>query len=184
MEQYKDIEGYEGIYQVSNDGNVKSLNYNHTGNERILRPAVNRSRYLYVILCKDGKIKSHQVHRLVAQAFLPNIENLPQVNHKDEVKTHNCVENLEWCTHEYNQNYGTRNARIAEAQINRTDQSIPIDMLTKSGELIRQFPSSHETERWLRINGFPKAAHQSITSCCKGKRDTAYGFKWRYSQGN
>ena len=185
MEQYKDIEGYEGIYQVSNEGNVKSLNYNHTGNERILRPAVNRSNgYLQVILWKDCKRKHHQVHRLVASAFIDNLDNLPQVNHKDECKTNNCVDNLEWCTCEYNQNYGTRNQRISETHTNGK-LSIPIDMLTKDGELIRTFPSLHEAERWLRANGFPKARQSAISSCCKGKLyKSCYGFKWRYANGN
>ena len=178
MEVFRDIAGYEGMYQVSNEGRVKSLNYNHTGKEKLLKPAANTKGYLLVDLYKDGKMKSHRVHRLVASAFIDNTDNLHQVNHRDEDKTNNCVENLEWCTNEYNHNYGTRNQRVAEAN------SIPVDMLIKDGEFIRQFPSSREAERWLRISGYPSASHSHIIQCCKGNRNTAYGFKWKYAHGN
>jgi hypothetical protein len=180
------------MYQVSNEGNVKSLNYNHTGNERILRPADNGHGYLNVFLCKDGKTKTYYLHRLVASAFIENPDNLPQVNHKDENPSNNNVENLEWCTCKQNINYGTRNARIAESKKGKPNPraaealSIPIDMLTKDGELIRTFPSAHEAMRWLRVNGFPKAGGGHINQCCKGNPNYAhaYGFKWRYAQGN
>lgn len=78
MEIWKDIDGYEGLYQISNEGNVKSLNYSHTGKERLLKPASNRGGYLHVQLCKDGKVKHHTVHRLVAQAFIENPDALPR----------------------------------------------------------------------------------------------------------
>lgn len=193
MEIFKEILDYEGLYQISNEGNVKSLKY---GKEKLLKPQADTKGYLYVHLSKDGKQKFHKVHRLVASAFLDNPDNLPQVNHKDEDKANNCVENLEWCTNEYNSNYGTRNKRVGEAQrgipkplvaealTNRTDLSIPVDMLTMDGELIRTFPSSAEAERWLRTNGYPKAGNTHIIQCCKGKRNTHCGFKWRYAQWN
>ena len=195
MEEWKDIKGYEGIYQVSNEGRVKSLNYNHTGKERILKSTSNSCDYLNVSLWKDGQKKQHLVHRLVANAFIENPDDLPQVNHIDENKSNNCTENLEWVTCKQNINHGTRNQRMAEAHrgkpcpwatealTNRTDLSIPINMLTKDGEFIRQFPSSMEAERWLRANGYPKASHCNINSCCQGKRfKSCYGFKWQYTK--
>jgi hypothetical protein len=175
MEIFREISGYEGLYAVSNYGNVKSLKF---GKEKILKPRADGDGYLYVTFCKNGKMKHHKVHRLVASAFIENPDNLPQVNHKDENPSNNNADNLEWCTQEYNHNYGTRNQRVAEAL------SIPVDILTKDGEFIRQFPSCMEAERWLRINGFPNANHSHINQCCKGKRSTAYGFKWRYAQVN
>lgn len=195
MEEYRGIEGYEGLYAVSNYGNVKSLarDVEWKGTIRhqpecILKPTDDGHGYLFVNLYKDSKRKTPKVHRLVASAFIENPDNLPQVNHKDEVKTHNTVENLEWSTAKDNSNYGTRNTRIAEAMrgVYNTKLSIPVDMLTKDGEFIRQFPSCMEAERWLRENGYPKAAHTNIIQCCKGNPNYAhaYGFKWRYAQGN
>lgn len=186
MEIFKDVTDYEGLYQISNYGNVKSLGNDKSRKEKILKPQADGGGYLQVILCKDGKMKHHKVHRLVANAFIDNPDNLPQVNHRDECKTNNTVDNLEWCTNEYNTNYGTRNQRMAETQTNRTDQSIPIDMLTKDGELVLTFPSLHEAMRWLRNNDYPSASDGNIIKCCKGIEhyNTAYGFKWRYAQGN
>ena len=92
-----------GLYQVSNLGRVKSLGNSKTRKEKILKPEI-RTGYYSVNLCKSGKRKKHRVHRLVAQAFIENPKNLPVINHIDENKLNNCVENLEWCTHEYNMN--------------------------------------------------------------------------------
>ena len=104
MEVYRTVQGYEGLYEISNYGRVKSLNYNRTGKERIMKPAANTKGYLCVGLFKDGKMKSHRVHRLVASAFIENPDELPEVNHKDEDKTNNCANNLEWCLHKDNCN--------------------------------------------------------------------------------
>ena len=185
-EIWRDIEGYEGLYQVSTEGGVKSLNYRHTGREKIMKSQVDGFGYLHVMLYKDSKSKQHHIHRLVASAFIPNHDSKSEVNHKDEDKTNNNVDNLEWCTHKENCNYGTRNERVAEAQrgVYNTKLSIPVDMFTKEGEFIRQFPSSMEAERWLRANGYPKAGHSHISQCCKGKLNTHCGFKWKYAQGN
>lgn len=117
-EIWKDIKGYEGKYQVSNYGSVKTLNYRRTGTARLLIPK-NDKGYLAVGLYKNGKRKMFLIHRLVAEAFIPNPENLPQVNHIDEDKTNNYVENLEWCTQSYNNNYGTRLKRVSESLKNR-----------------------------------------------------------------
>lgn len=100
-EIWKPVVEYEGLYEVSNTGLVRSLRYN-----KIMSPNINRYGYKYINLCKDGIIKTKTIHRLVAQAFIPNPDNLPMVNHKDEDKGNNCVENLEWCDQKYNVNYG------------------------------------------------------------------------------
>lgn len=111
MEIWRDIKDYEGLYQVSNLGRVKSLKY---GKEKILKGYKYRGGYLRVDLYKERKVKHFPIHRLVASAFINNPNNLPQVNHKDEDKTNNCAENLEYCDSSYNTNFGTRNERIAE----------------------------------------------------------------------
>ena len=103
-EVWKDIEGYEDRYQVSNLGRMKRV---ITG--RILKSGKNRGGYLYVNLCKNGKYKTHKIHRQVAQAFIPNPENKPEINHIDEDKSNNVISNLEWSTRKENVNHGTRN---------------------------------------------------------------------------
>ena len=110
-EIWKDIKGFEGHYQVSNFGRVKSIKF---GKERILRPGKNKKGYLRVGISKNGESKTYSVHRLVAQAFIPNLNNLPQINHKNEDKTDNRVENLEFCDAKYNNTYGTRIQRFVE----------------------------------------------------------------------
>ena len=109
MEEYRDIKGYEGIYQVSNYGRVKSLSRKalngRTVKERILKQNIGDVGYYNVTLCKDGNHQTFRVHRLVAEAFLPNNNNHPYINHKDENKLNNNVDNLEWCTETYNQVY-------------------------------------------------------------------------------
>ena len=125
-EIWKPVIGYEGLYEVSNLGRVRSVdrlvNYSngqiHLHKGRILSPGVtDKLGYLQVALCNNGKIKHKMVYRLVAEAFIPNPDNLPQVNHKDENAFNNCVDNLEWCTIEYNINYGTRTQKAIETNI-------------------------------------------------------------------
>lgn len=111
-EIWKNIEGYEGKYQVSNLGRVKSM----IGQEKVLHPKKHRNGHLQIGLHKDKKRKTMYIHRLVAQAFIPNPDNLPCVNHKDENPNNNNVDNLEWCTQKYNCNYGTRVDRIMETK--------------------------------------------------------------------
>lgn len=131
MEEWKDIQDYKGIYQVSNLGRVKRLAYEIKNpsprangsilkfKEHLLTPRIITHGYLSVMLYKKGIPKNFKIHRLVAQHFIPNPKDLPEVNHKDEDKTNNNVENLEWCTHRYNSRYGTRPARIGEFHSNR-----------------------------------------------------------------
>ena len=164
-EIWKDIKDYEGLYQVSNWGRVKSIKF---GKERILKQHINiKGGYYYVCLLKNGKHKNYYVHRLVAEAFIPNSYNLPQVNHRDENKLNNNVDNLEWCTNEYNHNYGTINERISQSQ------SKPVLQYDLNGNLIKEWKSVNECGR----NGFNQG---DICKCCNGKRKTAKGFIWVY----
>lgn len=182
MEEWRDIEGYEGLYQVSNEGRVKSLNYNKTKKEKILKPTSNRG-YLMVNLHNEGRKKYCQIHRLVANAFIENPNNLPQVNHKDEDKTNNHVENLEWCDSSYNCNYGTRNQKISEKGLNKKN-SKTVYQYTLDGELVNVYPSTKECGR----QGFYDA---NVSHCCNGgyfsqKRGkwinykTFKGYRWSY----
>lgn len=169
-EIWKEVPGYEGLYEVSDKGQVRSLNYSRTGQTKVLKPSKNPRGYHYVNLCKDGRQKSSTVHRLVAQAFIPNPMVLPMVNHKNEDKTDNRVDNLEWCDHRYNINYGTRNERVAKTM------SKPVLQFDKSGNFVKEWPSVSEVERqtgWFNT---------CISACCLGKRKTAYGFVWRHSE--
>ena len=170
-EVFKDIEGYEGLYQVSNLGNVKALgNGGSNSKEKFLKPQKDKGGYLKVNLCKEGKVKMCKIHRLVAQAFIPNPKNLPQVNHKDEDKQNNAASNLEWCTHFYNINYGTRNQRAAVICTNNPKRSKQV-LCLETGII---YPSTHQVERQL---GF---AQGNISSACNGRYKQAYGFHWKY----
>ena len=126
MDRWKDILGYEGKYQISDSGEVKRLSYTYKDTwgcgrvrvmpERLVCATIGKGGYKMVDLHFCGVRKRMYVHRLVAQAFIPNPNNLPQVNHKDENKLNNCVSNLEWCTHAYNQRYGTKNERMVQTR--------------------------------------------------------------------
>ena len=162
-EIWKDCKGYEGLYQVSNLGRVWNVKL-----QKYLKGSYNKDGYHQVYLtAKNGKRKTESVHRLVALAFLSNPNNLPQVNHKDENKGNNCVDNLEWCNAKYNANHGTRNKRISKAN------SIPVYCF----ELDKIFYGTREAERELGIN------HSSISKACKGKQKTTGGYHWEYYNG-
>lgn len=190
-ESWKDIEGYEGLYQVSNLGNVKSLKNNKTKKEKILKPFKTRKGYLQVILCKNKTIKRFSVHRLVANAFIENPNNYPCVNHKDECGTNNVVENLEWCTYKYNTNYGTCIERRAKSIKNNTNRSKAISKANtnnpkiskqvgafKDCNLVMTFPSTREANR----QGYNKG---NVSACCRNcymrEGNNVYkGYEWRY----
>lgn len=118
QEFWKPIKGYEGLYEISTQGKVKSLNYRGLGVEGTLSEASLSAGYKYVVLSKNGVTSNKLIHRLVAEAFLPNLQSLPEINHIDENKGNNHRSNLEWCTHKYNSNYGTRLSRFKETRRN------------------------------------------------------------------
>jgi hypothetical protein len=126
-EIWKEIKDYEGLYQISNLGRVKSLEKKvgfRKRKEKILKQHFDKDGYVKVYLCKNSKVKFLSVHRLIAQAFIPNPDELPQINHKDENKANNKIENLEWCTCKYNINYGTRTKRQKETIKNERSNKI------------------------------------------------------------
>ena len=171
-EVWKDIEGYEGLYQVSNLGRVKSFDtkdkLGRIRKGRVLKPFRKKSGYLYVDLCRNGKRKSHSLHRLVAQAFIPNPENKPEVNHIDEDKTNNIVDNLGWSTRTDNNNHGTRNERVSKIN------SIPIIATNiKTGES-KDFYGGNECARQLGLN------QGHITDVLKGRLKQTGGYTFKY----
>ena len=172
-EIWKDIIGYDN-YQVSNLGNVKSLNYRHTGKEQVLKAGKNKDGYLYIILCKNGKTKKYLIHRLVYEAFNGPIPEGMQCNHISENKTENNLENLNLMTHKENCNWGTRNERASKAKINGK-LSKPVIQYDLNGNLIKEYPSASEVERQT---GY---AQTHISKCCRWLLKTAYNYIWRYA---
>ena len=158
----KDIAGYENIYGITSCGKVWSYK-----NKKFLKPKCEKNGYLRVQLCKDGQRKMYRLHRLVAQAYLPNPENLPQVNHKDENKANNCLQNLEWCDQKYNHNYGTINERISNSH------KIPILQYDLDGNFIREWPSAIDVGEEVR---------KGISQCLRGKSKSSYGYIWKYKE--
>ena len=182
-----DGEIYEGLYQVSNLGRFKNLNYRNTGKAELLNPGTNKDGYLQVCLSKNGEYKMCLFHRLIAETFLPNPENKPYINHKiegDKGKKINMVifnedgtvnkerTTIEWVTSKENNDYGTRNERVAKANTNGI-RSKPVLQLSLSGDLIREWPSVGECGR----NGFNKGA---VAACCRGEKPQYKGFRWEY----
>lgn len=175
-EIWKDVKGYEGLYEVSNFGRVKSKDrrvkvvYKSTFYKnlkgKILKPT-NTIGYDKVALYKEGRQKYHNIHRLVAEAFIPNENNLPIVNHKDESRNNNHVDNLEWCTHKYNITYGT-----APDRKNKKLSKPVFGIHVETGEKIT-FPSMMEAGR----NGFVQSA---ISLCCNGKKEEHKNYKWKF----
>lgn len=182
MEVWKDIPDYESIYQVSNFGRVKSLDRfvkHPKGGTKKLSGAIMTQHlighgYYHIVLSNNGKIKGYLVHRLVAQAFIPNPNNLAQINHKDENKLNNHVDNLEWCDHKYNNNYGTKKERQSEILTNNSKLLKPVKML-KDGKLITEFISIKEA---VQATGVKR---QGIYACCVGIQKHHRGYQWEYA---
>lgn len=172
-EVWKEITGYDGRYEISNFGRVRSYAQDSkVGKIKIGNPTHKGYR---TILLYDGKggSKWYPVHRLVANAFLENPDNLPQVNHKDEDKTNNCVENLEWCTNKYNTNYGTRGDRVSAANLCCETTSIKIYSVDGSGS-VDYFDSIGEAERQTGCS------HSNIVRTLKGRTKSCGGRQWFY----
>lgn len=170
-EIWKDIKNYEGLYQVSNLGRVKSLNrIEKSGNkfrkraEKILTQNITQG-YKYVNICKNNKIKTYRIHRLVAETFLPNPEKLPQVNHIDGNKLNNDVNNLEWCSCKHN---------IQEAYRLGLSKTTKVKQYTLSGTLIKSWNSIAEAGKKLNLDT------SAISKCCRGKRKKVGNYMWKY----
>lgn len=168
LEIWKDIKDYEGLYQVSNLGRVKSLANRSNHKKELILKQHKYKGYYKVNLCKNGKRKLCSVHRLVAEAFIQNPENLPCVNHKDENKLNNCIENLEWCTHGYNNSYGTRLERVFKKLSKKVLQ---YDL---NGNFIKEYSSVSEAAKY--VNG----SAANICSVISGRYRYAYGSLWKY----
>lgn len=178
-EIWKDIKGYEGLYQVSNLGRVKSLERilkhkttyggTYTVKEKILKPKEDKGYYRYS-LSNSGKNKLFFGHRLVAEAFIPNPQHYLIVNHKDENPHNNRADNLEWCTVKYNVTYGT----AIERKIKKLGKKI--NQYDIQDNFIKQFANLTEAKEYLNVKG-----KTLIARCARGKCKTAYGYKWKYA---
>jgi len=163
VEIWKDIAGFEN-YMISNHGRVYSKK-----SGLIMKPGKDKKGYLRISFYENGKSNTRKVHRLVAEAFIVNSDNLPQVNHKNEDKSDNSVGNLEWCTNSYNRYYGTATERTQKANMNCKSTSVPVRCI----ETDTIYPSIREAAR--------DTGAKNIFWCCVGKRQTSNGLHWEYA---
>ena len=176
-EIWKSINETNGYYEISNLGNVRTIDrYARVcgGGKRLvngkpIKPMICSNGYLELQASVEGKRRIFMIHRLVAQYFIPNPNNLPEVNHKDENPQNNCADNLEWCTPKYNCNYGTRNQRCWDKVIKK-----PVKQLSLDGKIIKQYISATEAQKCTGVD------RTQISRVCKGKNITAGGYKWEY----
>lgn len=166
MDGFKSIPGYDGRYLIDTCGNVYS-----TYRNRLLTQKLDKDGYKEVALSTRGKVKYYRVHRLVAITFIPNPNNYTIVNHKNEIRDDNEVNNLEWCTVKYNDNYGTRNVKMSQ-----TKQTKPVLQLDQNGEIIAEFRGVKEAMRLTGIN------RNCIREVIRGNRKTAGGYVWKYKE--
>ena len=171
-EIWADINGFEGLYQISNLGNVKALpkliNGRHR-KERIMKSQLKKDGYLDVLLSKNNKRDRHLIHKLVAIAFIPNPNNYSCVNHKDENKINNFIMNLEWCDHKYNNAYGIRTIKAS----NSCKKSIV--QMDLNFNPIKIFKSATDAAKFYNFN------RRHISSCCNNRRKTHKGCRWKFA---
>lgn len=165
-EEWKLVRGYNK-YFISNKGRVLCIAFNNTDRKKILNNQTTLDGYKFVQLSKNGKVTNAKIHRLVAQAFIPNPNGYPQVNHKDEDKSNNCVENLEWCSAKYNNTYGTRCKRAWDTRGRK-----PIVCTYNDGT-----EKIYQTQKEAEIDGFSQS---KISLCLQGKRFKHGGCTWRF----
>lgn len=170
VEEWRDVEGYENLYQVSRKGRVRS---SHKGYWEVLTSVVNTHGYNQYLFHKNGKKKNMRGNRLVAEAYIPNPDNLPYVNHKDENPANDCVDNLEWCTAKYNVNYGTARQRTS---INHS-KNRPVCMFDVDGVFIREFYNVNDAAKYIGGN------HPCVSRACSGQSITYKNKIWCY-KGN
>lgn len=187
MEVWKDIKHFEGLYQVSNLGNVKRLsriiNYctgrSEVLKERLLKPALrsndNRRRYYFFVASKNGKRYNLPVHREVAKSFIPNPDNKPEVNHIDGNKLNNHVENLEWVTGEENIRHALKHGLHKRGKNHY--KSRPVLMINKKGKIVKEFDCMMDVKKF----GFSQG---NVGMCCKGKRNVHKNYYWKYKNEN
>lgn len=176
-EIWKDVVGYEGLYQISNYGILRSLkDKNGVARIRNLKYQKNTKGYFITRIYKNRTGKTVTIHRLVATAFIPNPHNYPMINHKDEDKTNNCVWNLEWCDAKYNANYGSLSERKKIININHPSKSKPVAMFDNNWELLKVFPSCCEAERQTNIS------QSLISKVCRQPMGELHagGKNWRF----
>ena len=172
LEMWRDIEGYNGHYRVSDIGRIWS---NKT--KRIMKPHNDKLGYARIILRKDNRSIGCTVHRLVAEALIKNKNHYPCINHKDENPRNNYVSNLEWCSFSYNCRYGTaieRRKVSTDYNAIAAKNRIEVEQRSLKGDLVRTWRTANDCKREL---GFDNSA---IAKCCRGQMKTAYGYKWSY----
>lgn len=179
-EIWRDIKGYEGKYQVSNLGRVKSLertdNNNHKVKEKELKIISDKDQYSIINLYQNGKNKTCRIHRLVASAFIPNPNNYPVINHKDENRTNNRIDNLEWCTSKHNNNYGSHNKKVGKALKGKPKSKQHILKVRENNPNKRKVKCLNTNEIFEYIVDAARIyniCQSDITKCCKGKNKSA-----------
>lgn len=184
-EIWKPVKGYENVYEVSNLGNIKSIKYKGGNVERVLKPQLNKKLgYLYIGLYKNGKVSQKRIHRLVAQTFIQNNDNKPDVNHKDGNKQNNNVNNLEWCTEKENAIHYIKNNlrqyKISELHrekinvSNRKKRGKVVLQYTKEGVFIREHLSAGLAAKFINTG------KGNVINCCNGKLKTVKGYVFKY----